>query len=292
MLISLNIGAHTTNSRGLLKAAQNNKAELSKAGIAAPSFSVYKDLLPSAMKKIGRGVATQETQDMLVEELCDGQDAQRLVMAFEQFICVPSLIFQKQAFYGRANFKLRRLRSLFNNYPLEITLGIRNPATFVPDAYALCKGKIEFDDFIHATPINSMRWSTVIRNMTKECPNTTFHVYPFEDTPVTWPIVLRKFLGVNASTPIKGDLDMVSEILLPEGKERLAKFLQTHPPQNEAQFDRIYNAFIEKYLKEDTLETEITSYGWSEETIDVISELYEQDLDVIRQIPNVNLISI
>jgi hypothetical protein len=60
-------------------------------------------------------------------------------MSHSAFICIPNHIFADGVFYGRADAKIAGLVSLFPDDEIEMFLGIRNPATFVPAVFKEAK---------------------------------------------------------------------------------------------------------------------------------------------------------
>lgn len=72
---------------------------------------------------------------------------------------------------------------------------------------------------------------------------------------------------------------------------RLEAYLKTHQPKNPQQRRRIVAAFLDKFGLEDELEEELDLPGWTDELVDKLTELYEQDMFTIAQIPGVRLLT-
>ena len=64
---------------------------------------------------------------------------QRLVISNANFICVPNRIFDSGILYEQAEAKLHALHQLFPDDEIELFLALRNPATFLPVAFAQSK---------------------------------------------------------------------------------------------------------------------------------------------------------
>ena len=77
-----------------------------------------------------------------------------------------------------------------------------------------------------------------------------------------------------------------------EGMKRLRTYLHTHQPQTEQQRQRILSAFLDKYVDPEALEAEIELPGSTEDIVDGLTELYEDDLEKLATVPGVNLISL
>ena len=54
---------------------------------------------------------------------------------------------------------------------------------------------------------------------------------------------------------------------------------------------RAVSAFLEAHAIEDEIEDEIDLPGWTDETIEMLTEIYEEDVARIATLPNVTLIS-
>lgn len=292
MIISMHIGAHATNGAGLMRTLAKNAKTLADHGVAVPAPARYREILPGAMKKVRDNKANVETQEMLIDELTEAEGMHRIVMSFEDLICLPALTFDDQTLYKKADFKLPWLRNVFGDCRMEFFFGIRNPATFVTETFAMCGDHMTYDKFLGDMPLSQIRWAPLLDRMKMSCPDASFNVYSYEDTPVTWPQVLHEVAGVDSRVPLEGELDMIAEVMQREGMKRLRTYLHTHKPQTEAQRQRILNAFLDKYVDESKLAAEIETPGWTVNTVDALTEMYETDLEELEQMHGVNLISL
>ena len=292
MIISMHIGAHATNGALLLRSLLKNASVLAEQGVCVPSPSRYRDILPAAMKKVRGERASLESQEMIIDELVDREGYNRIVLSYEDLICLPPLVFEKGQFYGKANFKLPWLRNVFADHRMEFFIGIRNPATFIPETFAMCGPRTSYADFIGNMALGDIRWANLAMRMHEACPDARLTFYVFEDTPILWPHLMRQITGVDARIPLEGDLDVVAGVMQREGMKRLRTYLHTHQPQTEQQRQRILSAFLDKYVDPDALEAEIELPGWTEDIVDGLTELYEDDLEKLATVPGVNLISL
>lgn len=269
--------------RGLLK----NRPILEQHGVIVPPPSRYREVLPQVMKKIKTSRATTEAEEMVIDEITDMQTCDRMVLSYEDLICMPKGIFYNDRLYGQAEFKLKWLRNVFPSSPMEFHIGVRNPATFIPDA---CPDSENYADFIGKTNVDAVLWSDLIKTMRRACPDVPVTVFAYEDTPLTWSQVMRSIAGLDQMVPIEGGLDILAQIMQREGMKRLRTYLHTHPPQNEMQRRRILSAFLDKYVDEDAIEEEIDLPGWDDALIERLTERYEDDLYAIEDIPGVTFI--
>lgn len=291
MIISIHIGAHSTNGAQLMRGLLKNKAVLADHGVAVPNPSLYRDVLPDVMRKVKSARATPETQEMLLDQMLESDDCTRLVLSYEDVICLPAFIFDKGRLYTKASFKLPWLCNVFADHEVEFFIGLRNPATFIPAAFSQCGPNLTYESFIDTTDLESLRWSDVLTLIRKSCPNAAVTCFAYEDTPLTWAQIMRDIAGIGPMVPISGGLDILATIMKREGMKRLRTYLNTHRPQNEVQRRRILTAFLDKYVDEDALEEEIDLPGWDEALIERLTELYEADLDLIETMEGVHFIA-
>ncbi|AJE48099.1 hypothetical protein [Celeribacter indicus] len=278
MIISIHIGAHCTGGAQLMRGLLKNKAVLAEQGVAVPPPSRYRDLLPDVMKKVKSDRASPETQEMLLDHMLELEEPQRMVLSYEDVICMPPLVFEKGVFYGKADFKLPWLRNVFAGHEVEFVLGLRNPATFIPEVFARCGPKMTYETFMAGTDPEALRWSDLLHTIRQVCPDAGLTCFAYEDTPIIWAQLMREVTGIGPSVPISGGLDILATIMTREGVKRLRTYLNTHRPQNEAQRRKILMAFLDKYAEEEALETEIALPGWDAALVDRLTDLYEEDL--------------
>ncbi|MEL6609383.1 MAG: hypothetical protein AAFO58_04440 [Pseudomonadota bacterium] len=290
MEIVYHIGAHATDEDRLLKCLLKNKEDLVRQGISVPGPSRYRKLLRETIHALARGVPGPETRDMLLDEIIEEDNIDRLVMSNSNFICIPARIFEHGQFYRLAGDRIEGMTQLFPNDQLEFHLAIRNPATFIPEivsglplaAQKRLDGKL--DPF-------SIRWSDMIARMQIAAPEAQFTVWCNEDTPLLWAQLIRELSGLDPNTKIVGGFDLLAEIMTPEGLQRFQTYLKTHPPHTEVQKRRIIAAFLDKFAIEDALEEELDMPGWTDEVVDALTDTYEEDVYKIDRMPGVTLIT-
>jgi hypothetical protein len=287
MNISFHIGAHCTYGSKLMRGLLKNRATLEQHGIIVPSPSRYREVLPQVMKRVKTSRATPEAEAMVLEEIVDTEQCDRVVMSYEDVICQPQAIFHGNRLYGKAEFKLQWLRNVFPYSPMEFHIGVRNPATFIPEA---CPNPADYANFIGSTNLDAILWSDFIKSVRAACPDVPVTVFAYEDTPLTWSQIMREIAGLDPMVPLQGGLDILAQIMKREGMKRLRTYLHTHQPQNEIQRRRILSAFLDKYVDEDAIEEEIDLPGWDDALVERLSERYEDDLYAIERIPGVSFI--
>ena len=225
----------------------------------------------------------------MLDAIIDGDLPDRLVLSNSNFICIPNRIFDKRVFYGLTEEKIRGLKTLFPQDEFEIFLALRNPATFLPEAFGKSKATT-LDAYLKGFHPTHIRWSDVVRRIRHALPDALLTVWCNEDTPLIWAELIRTIAGVAEDHKITGGFDLLATIMTPEGMNRFLTYVRENPPKNELHKRRIIAAFLDKYAIEDEVEEVVDLPGLDAQMIDDLTEIYDQDVDVISQMPDVKFI--
>ena len=251
----------------------------------------YRNLLDDIIKSLQDGKATPAQQENLLRQIVKNEKVDRLIFSNDSFLGVPSWMFQGGIFYRYVGRNTSRLRNLFPNNPCEFFLGIRNPSSFIPEALAKHSNE-KFREFLDVTDLKTVLWSDVIRRIQKANPDCPITVWCYEDTPIIWPAVLREITDIDYATQFKGDLDVIQNIMRPDGLKLLKQYLNDRPEYNERQRRRTKSIFLDKFVIEGTDEIEASISDWTQDTVDSLTQIYEYDVELIESMHGVNLISL
>ena len=89
---------------------------------------------------------------------------------------------------------------------------------------------------------------------------------------------MRELTQHDPFTRLDGALDMAERIITDEGMRRLDEFLRTRSDLTETRRRAAIAAFLEAHAVPDEVETEADIPGWTEDTLDDLTELYEEDV--------------
>lgn len=276
MQIVYHIGAHCTDDDALLKSLVKNKAPLVQNAVALPNPGRYRQLMRETLQAMVTGAQAKSREEVLTEIL-GRPGAKRLVMSNRNFICVPNRIFEGAEFYALADAKFEALGQLFAKDSLEIHLGIRDPASFVPAAFAQSTGR-SFESFISGIAPDDLYWSDLVDRIRTILPQAKLVVWCNEDTPFIWPKLIRSLAGFSSNTKIAGGYDLIASVLTEEGVQKLQTYLKNNPPKSETQRHKVLAAFLDRFAKQDAIEEEVNAPGWTEELMDDLSEAYDEDV--------------
>lgn len=291
MQIVFHIGAHCTDTDRLVRSLLRNREVLAREAVSVPGPGRYRRVLSEALQKLRGAQASAETQDVLLEAVIDDDQAERMVLSNESFVCMPAKVLENGVLYGRAA-KTAWLRNAFPGAQVEFALAVRNIASFIPALYELLDPDMtNADDFLQGVDATQLRWSDYVARIQAANPGCEITVWCDEDSPLIWPEIMREVAGVDASVPLVGALDLTRKIMEPEGHKRLRGYLRTNPPANENVRRRVVAAFLSKYALEEAVEQEVNLPGWDEDLIDALTEIYDEDVETLGRMPGVNLIA-
>ncbi len=290
MQIVYHIGANCTDQDRLLKSVLKNAATFAEQGVKVPGPGKYRRLIRESIQSLQGRTPPPDSRDILMDAILDDEQCNRLVMSHAQFICVHRRVFENGVFYDLLEEKLGGLATLFPQDEIEIFLGIRDPATFIPAVFG-DSPLDSFTEFMNGLNPADVRWSDVIARIQKTLPRARVTVWCNEDTPLIWAQLIRELAGVDPLTRITGGFDLLSTILSAEGMKRFVTYLKAHPPQTEMQKRRIIAAFLEKYALDEEVEEEVDIPGWTDETLAALTALYDEDIDRIAHMQGVTFIA-
>lgn len=286
MQVIFHLGAHCTDQGLLIRSVLRNRTRLEEESILVPGPARYKELLSQTSTKLRGANADATTEDDILQTLCAGKKGERLVLANENFICRADVAVDGAGLYTKAN-KTAWLRNCLPSHDVEFALGIRNPAVFLPDLVRRTKGKIALQH-VH---LGTLLWSDVIKAIKKFNPETPLIVWCHEDTPFIWPELMSELTAHDPNTTLEGGYDMLETIVSDTTMAGLLDHLENTEISSELDRRRAISRFLEEQQVEDAVQEEISLPDWTESTIDVLSEIYEQDLEEIARIPGVTFIT-
>ncbi|WP_425102182.1 hypothetical protein [Tropicibacter sp. S64] len=291
MQVILHLGVHCTDEDRLLKGLLRNADSWRHAGVAIPGPSRYRRLLSEAVNSIASGRPTPEAREILIDSILseDPEDVKRLVLSHRNFLSVPKLALQDGLLYRLAERRLGTLRELFAEDHLELHIGLRDFATWLPALLAESPDE-HLGALLHGADPMHLRWSSLLRRIRAALPDVPITAWANEDTPLIWGQLLRRMGGQPLDRKITGAFDMLAAVIAPEGMRRFRAFLKENPDLPEPQKRKVMAAFMDKYALDEAVEEELDLPGWDGAYVDMLSELYDEDLEVIAAMDQVTLV--
>lgn len=290
MQLVLHAGAHITDEDRLLKCLISNQGKLAESGTQVPYPKDYRRLLRDILHAARQTGLQPDTRDVLLDALGYEQEPDRLILSNPGFFGTPKMAASNGDFYSSAQPRTEIFREIFERDEIEMFFAICNPATFLPAILAQTK----FDSisaYLNGTDPTEMRWSEMILRVRAAIPDIPITVWCNEDTPLIWAQLLREMAGVDATERLEGEHALLREIMTPEGMKRFEDYLTQHPGMSDIQKRRVIAAFLDKFARDDVIEEELDLPGWTEELMDELSDIYDEDVYTIGRIPGITLIT-
>lgn len=289
MRIVYHLGAHFTDEERLLKCLSKDSKILAEYGVSAPAPKRYRHLMRDTVKELRGAIADRDTQAVILDKIMEEDVAERLILSWDSFLSLPPWVLDK-SLYPSAGERVTAFNQIFPEIEAEFFMAIRNPATFLPMLFKRLENKT-YEEFIGATDIFALYWSETIERILKVSNGVPLTIWCDEDTPLIWPEVLRAVTGVPDDVALAGDDELLATLMSAEGLARLQAYMTSHPPGSIQQRRKIVSAFLEKFAQPEWLETVVELPDWTQETIDRLTETYEQDVQRIAQIDGVRFIA-
>lgn len=290
MQVVIHAGAHLTDEDRLITCLLENETRLEEIGTDVPPPQSYRKLLRDILQEALKTGITREARDVFLAAIKHDSSADRLVLSNPGFFGTPKMAVGQGQIYPAAESRLSAMQQLFPGDNIELFLGIRNPASFLPALFS--KTPVErMDDFLNGVPPTDFRWSNSIARIRAAHPEMPITVWCNEDTPLTWAQIVREMAGLEPTVGIAGEFTLLREIMTPAGMKRFESYIDSHPGMTEVQKRRVIAAFLDKFVKEDAIEEELDLPGWTEDLVDQMSELYDEDVYEVERVPGVTMIT-
>ena len=290
MQVVIHAGAHVTDEDKLLKCLIANESLLGERGVVAPHPTAYRRLIRDILHAARQEGIGADTREILLDAMEVEEDPARLILSNPGFFGTPKMAASNGQFYSSAEARMEIFRRIFPDDEIELFFAICNPATFLP---AILKQTdiATMPDYLGGTDPAEMRWSEMIARVREAMPDVPLTVWCNEDTPLIWAQLLREMAGLEALVPLKGEFTLLREIMTPAGMTRFESYLAERPGMTEMQKRRVIAAFLDKFADEEAIEEELDLPGWTEDLVERLTEIYDDDVHAIGRLPGITLIT-
>jgi hypothetical protein len=289
MRIVYHLGALCTDEERLVRCLLKNRGILAEAGIAVPPPTRYRRLIRDTAMGLAGGRTTPDQQALILDQILDAPEADRMILSWDSFLgYAPWAV--RGTLYPFAGERSRALTQVFPDHEAEFHLALRNPATFLPALHGGLTTKVRTSMMASVDPLD-LRWSDVVLQIGDRNPGVPITVWCDEETPLIWPEVLQAVAGHDPSLELAETDELLALIMNDLGLARLKAYLAAHPPQGVAQRRRVVSAFLEKFSLPERVDCEIDVPGWTGALVARMTDLYNADVERIRQMPGVTVLT-
>ena len=288
MRIVYHLGAHCTDDERLLRCLLKNRSVLATEGIHVPGPMRYRNLLRDTAVALKGQSASIDTQAMVLEQIMEQDQADRLILSWDNFLSYPQWAL-RGALYPNAAERIRAFTQIFPEIEAEFHLSIRNPATFLPDLFQRQKGK-SHDEFMEGVQPQRLRWSTMIAQVRALNPHVPLTLWCDEDTPLIWPDVLQSVTGHSPDVVLEDADALLATIMTGEGMVRLNAYLAQNPPASPDIRKGIVAAFLDKFVDPAKIEVDLEMPGWTAALVTEMTETYDDDVAQISRMSGITVL--
>lgn len=290
MQLAIHTGAHFTEEERLMKCLLRNNSAFSKRGIAIPGPSKYRRLLKQTLDALKNTQAAEGARDILLDAIIDEDDVNRLIISNAHFFGAPRAAVRSGIMYPSAPERMIQIRNLFPDDEIEMFMALRNPASLLPAMYEQSP-KTSISGYLGVRDPCDIRWSDTLYSIRNAVPDVAITVWCSEDTPLIWAQILREIAGLESDHGVVGEFDLLKEIMSSEGFGRFEAYLKSHPGMTETQKRRVISAFLDKFALEEEIEDELDLADWTEELMDDMTDVYDEDMLEVQRIPDITFIA-
>ncbi|WP_457645718.1 hypothetical protein [Profundibacter sp.] len=288
--IVYHLGAPFTDNEQVTWSLRKDAVLLSEKNVYLRRPRLYRPLIAEMVQELQGEKPSVTDQENLLNSIIGKEKVKRLIMTNPSFLGVPAWMFYGSRFYDNAGKNTAAIRNLFPDNPCEFFLGIANPSVFIPNVFKGQKEK-NYPQFMENTDLATVRWSDVISRIQDANPDCTITIWCNEDSPVIWPTILHKIAALDPKIRLQGENDIINMIISEEGQALLAKYLADRPNLTEAQRRRLRIVFLERFYLSDVVEEVIDLPGWTDETVEALTKIYDDDVNRIKQMDGVTFLS-
>lgn len=273
-----------------MKCLRRNRDTFAARGVAVPRPARYRKLIRDALDAMSDTEPALDARDVLLDAILDRDVADRLILSNAHFFGAPRVAIRDGMLYPKAAQRLRHFGRLFARDEIEIFMALRNPASFLPAAFARSP-KSRITEFVGGVPPTEVRWSELLSVMRSELPRATITVWCNEDAPLIWASIIRAMAALEPDERIVGAFALLATIMSRDGMQRFRAYLKDNPAISEPHKRRVMAVFLEKYALAEEVEVELDLPGWTAALVEQMTETYDADVAQIRQMPGIRMIS-
>ncbi|WP_273689714.1 hypothetical protein [Ketogulonicigenium vulgare] len=291
MKIAFFAGMNETDEDKVVRSLVRNDEGLAKHGIRAPGVRRYRRPLRELAEARLRGQDMSTLGTLVTDQfLKETPNLGRVALANPAYLAAPRHMFDDGIPLPEAAARIQVMQSLFPEAEVEIFVALRNPAAFV-NTMMKALGDNDVRNYLGGYDILGFRWSEVVARLRDAAPGVKLTFWANEDAPLIWGTILREMLGIADEDPIFGDHDLLHDLLLPEGQGLLKQRLGQGTPVGQADRQALAQDLLAEYGDPEQMWDNVDLTGWSHRTVADMTMAYEEDLDIIANMPGITFIA-
>ncbi|WP_171125501.1 MULTISPECIES: hypothetical protein [unclassified Ruegeria] len=289
MQVAIHAGAAFTGEGRLLKALRAHKSVLTEHGVAAFGPRQYKQAFKPTFATSEPQFLTPEETSQVRAGLTSDPSIRRAVFQSNALIADSKAAIQDGQFYPRAGKLMSVLDQALEDIRIDFFFGLRNPGTFIPKLLMSLPDE-DRENIIRNTDLSCLNWIGMVDDIRDMAPGVNITLWSNEESPLIWGDILRKMCGLPEDVTLEKEYNFLLSLLDEAGKEKANALLNARPDGEQTGIRYALADILEDHAQPELVEEELELPGWSTDIVDAFSELYEQDLERLESMPEVQLL--
>lgn len=290
MQVVFHCGVHGTDNFRVLKTLRQNQEWLQSNGVEVVMPAQHRNVFADAIGNLRGFPATPEMESTIMDAVLETDEPRRAIFSTPTFFGKPEQAFSPNGLYDRAAATMVALANLFPSAEIEFFIALKNPATLIP--FAINRGEgITYEQVMQGIQPEKLRWAPTLRQIIAALPGHRIVVWCNEDTSLIWPEVIRRIATMPADVPLKAGLQVLGDILRPEGIQMIREAMENEPRLTIENRRRIFSEALEKYALPEQMETQVDLPGWDQALVDRITAAYDKDVAEIAALTGIEFIT-
>lgn len=290
MQVVFHCGVHGTDLYRMVKTLMQNREWLLANGVESLTPARHRDVFAEALPTLEGGEASPEMEQILLDAILETDHPRRVIFSTPTFLGKAARAISPEGLYANAGEKLAALANLFPSADIEYYLALKNPATLL--AYVFSQDATgTYEQVMGAIPPETLRWAPAIRRIRSALPGHRLVLWCHEDTSLIWPEVVRSIASMPSDVPLKAGLQVLGDIMRPEGIEMIREEMSREARLTVEKRRAIFAAALAQHALPDQIEIDVPLPGWTQDLVDHITDLYDEDMAEIAAMPGVEFIT-
>ena len=290
MQVVFHCGVHGTDLYRMVKTLLQNRDWLTQNGIEALTPNRHRDVFNEALSALDGGPATPEMEQVMLDAVLESDHPRRIICSTPSFLGKAERAIAPEGLYFTAGEKMAALANLFPSAEIEFFLALKNPATLIPFVLSQ-EGTPSYGETMRGVDLGRLRWAPAIRRMLAALPGHRIVLWCHEDTSLIWPEVVRRIATMPTDVPLKAGLQVLGDILRPEGIQMIRDEMARQERLTVETRRAIFSAALARYALPEHMEVTVNLPGWTQDLVDEISDLYDEDVAQIAALPGIEFIT-
>lgn len=289
MKIAFHLGVHTTDGDRMVRTLVNNRASLAKSRTEIVPQNRHQGIFEEALKALQGGKATPDMEQIMLDSVLEQDDTERMVCSSPAFLGAASRALGPEGLYPSAGTRIRALNSLFPSAETEYFIALKNPATLVGDLLSRASPR-DLEALTEDAGPARLSWLATVQNIAQAAQGRRLVLWCHEDVPLIWPDVARLVGGIAPEGELSGGLLYMHELLGDQGLGHLRKALATQDQMTVTARRKIYAEQLAQHALPGMADQPIEVPGWSQETVDAVTQRYHWEINQIAVLPEVEFV--